>query len=292
MELNFLCPVCRAPLINGKDSLTCSNGHAYHFNDNVLILLPPEKQNKIDSFISNYFEYKKIDGTLSVFDGDFQSLPYIKDSGTSKEWQFRKYSLEIVDKLTGNLNIKTALEFGPYNGWLSNRLSSKGYDLTVVDYFSVELTGLRAIKHYANKWLPVQMDLRDLSIINKKFDLIVFNHSLHFFNSYSNIIKDAKELLNPGGVIIILGIPVYKDPASIIKSVKDTFVHFKTVHNFDYDLFNGEFRGYFDIGDKAKLKSSGLKLTGYPKLRLKNIAAKVISKRPEYYYGVLDLIKI
>jgi 2-polyprenyl-3-methyl-5-hydroxy-6-metoxy-1,4-benzoquinol methylase len=286
MNQQFLCPVCRTPLINEKDRLACSNDHEYHFSDNVLILLEEKKRKKIDEYIAKYFEYKKNDGTLSVIAEDFQRLPYIRDSGNSKEWKFRKYSLEIINKLTKGLKIKTALEFGPYNGWLTNQLVENGFDVTAIDYFNDELTGLKAIKHYNNKWLPVQMDIRDLSIIRYKYDLIIFNHSLHFFNSYANIIKDAKELLNAGGVIIILGIPVYKEPASIIKSINATFEHYLTEHQFDFNLFPDEFRGYFDLNDKNFLERIGLEFIRYPQLKLQNLIAEFNSIKPKYYYGI------
>ncbi len=291
MHQKFLCPVCKTPLINAENSYACSNGHVYHFSENVLILLEPVKKNKIDNFITKYFEYRKKDGSLNLITEDFQKLPFIKDSRNSKEWQFRRYSLEVINKITRGLKIRTVLEFGPYNGWLTNRLAEKGYDVTAIDYFNDELTGLRSIKHYKSKWLPIQMDLRDLSIINSKFDLIVFNHSLHFFNSYLKIIDDAKKLLNADGEIIILGIPIYKDSTIIISTVKNTFTHFENVHNFDYDLFKGEFKGYFESDDKDKLESTGFKLIGYPQLRLKNITTNVITNKPKYCYGILKPVK-
>lgn len=284
MHQKFLCPVCRSQLINGKDSLTCSNGHVYQFSENVLILMGPEKKKKIDEYIAKYFEYRKKDGSLNLITEDFQKLPFIKDFRNSKEWQFRRYSLEVINKITNGQKIRTVLEFGPYNGWLTNRLAEKGYDVTAIDYFNDELTGLRSIKHYKSKWLPVQMDLRDLSIINSKFDLIVFNHSLHFFNSYKRIISDAKLLLNPGGKIIIVGSPFYKDPKRIKETINRIFLNFKTKYEFEFNLFQGEFRGYFDNSDVEYLKEYGFIVNQYSKLRLQNLLTLFLRDRPFFAY--------
>ena len=291
MHQKFLCPVCKAPLVKINDSLSCHGGHVYQFSENVLVLLDPEKKRRINEYIAKYFEYRKKDGSLILITEDFQKLPFIKDSRNSKEWQFRRDSLEVINKITNGLKIGTVLEFGPYNGWLTNRLAEKDYDVTAIDYFNDELTGLRSIKHYSNKWLPVQMDLRDLSIINSKFDLIVFNHSLHFFNSYKKIISDAELLLNPEGRIIIIGSPFYKDPKKVKESINKIFHHFRTEHDFEFNLFLDEFRGYFDMQDRDQMQDSGFKFLNYPHMKQQNIYSVFKSHRPMYQYGVFTKSK-
>lgn len=286
MFQKFLCPVCKAPLAKVGDSLSCPGGHEYQFSEDVLVLLEPEKKRRIDEYIAKYFEYRKKDGSLNLITEDFKKLPFIKDSRNSKEWQFRRYSLEVINKLTKGLKIGTVLEFGPYNGWLTNRLAEKGYDVTAIDYFNDELTGLRSIKHYNNKWLPVQMDLRDLRIINSKFDLIVFNHSLHFFNSYKKIVSEAESLLNPEGRIIIIGSPFYKDPQKVKDSIVKTFQHFRSKHDFEFNLFTNEFRGYFDRSDLEYLREYGFTIYQYSQLRLQNIKSIILRRKPIYAYYI------
>src|SRR5678816_2247141 len=111
MEHKFLCPVCRNPLTNEGENFICSSGHKYSFEEDVLVLLDPVKKKLINTYIKKYFEYKKNDGELNIITANHQQLPFVNDMHGSKEWEFRKYSLEIVNKLTTGINIQTVLEF-------------------------------------------------------------------------------------------------------------------------------------------------------------------------------------
>ena len=280
----FLCPVCRGKLAFNNARFACTNNHEYFFDGPVLILLDPDKKNHIDRYIRKYYEIKRNENELNLVTGDFDKLPFIKNKLLRDEWDYRKHSLKIIENSIGNTSNGSILEFGPYNGWLTNRLAENGFDIMAIDYFNEDLTGLRTIDRYKNKWLPVQIDLRDLSIIKNKFDFIIFNHSLHFFNSYKKIIEDVVKLLNENGKIIIIGSPFYKETSRVKRNIEKTFQRYNSVNGFNFGLFPGEFRGYFDYSDKSLFVNMGFQINNYKAFIFKNLLSKILKLKPSYHY--------
>ncbi len=283
INLDLLCPEC-GTLID-KQTLACINNHSYGFDENVFVLLENSVKNYIDIFTARLHEIRKKEKFHHVAPAEYYKLPYTNNKEFKHEWRLRKYSFRTLNSLIKNRGLKTVLEIGPYNGWLSNRLAGSGFEVTSVDYFADELDGLKASRYYDNKWFTIQMDLRDLSIIKSKFDLVVVNHALQFFKNYNEIIKQAKEILERNGMLVILGLPFFANPNAKIAEIKNNSAYYKKHYNFQIELFPESFKGFLDGGDFKMLENTGLKLSKYKQLFFRNIRASLTPNKAVYYYG-------
>lgn len=279
----LLCPVCRT-LIGGQN-FACENNHVYSFDENVFVLLDAAQKTYIDTFTNRLHEIRKQEKFHHIKPGEYCKLPFTDNKEFKNEWRLRKYSLKILNSLLEGRKVKTVLEIGPYNGWLSNRMAGMGFDVTAVDYFADGLDGLKAARYYKNKWFCVQMDLRDISLIKSKFDLVVINHALQFFNNYREIIGQSKEILENGGLLTLLGLPFFYNPEEKIKAITENAKYYKDKYGFGIELYPDSFKGFLDLNDFAVIKETGVILKKYPQLLLQNIRASLTSKKAVYYYG-------
>lgn len=283
INIDLLCPVCRT-LIDRK-YLTCENNHVYGFDENVFVLLDAAQKAYIDTFTNRLHEIRKREKFHHIKPDDYCTLPFTDNKEFKNEWRLRRFSLKILKTLLEGRKIKTVLEIGPYNGWLSNRLAGMGFDVTAIDYFADDLDGLKAARYYKNKWSCVQMDLRDISPVKSKFDLVVINHALQFFNNYRETIERSKEILGNGGLLILLGLPFFHNPDEKITAIKENAKYYKDKYGFQIELYPDTFKGFLDLNDYAVIKETGVILKKYPQLLLQNIKALLTSKKAVYFYG-------
>lgn len=97
----------------------------------------------------------------------YENMPFVKTkkSADRYQWHLRCYDLAILKKVMRSGSGQKVLDFGSWNGWLSNTLVNWGHVPTAVGYFIDPYDGLGAKQFYRNDWLSVQMDLEDLSIL-------------------------------------------------------------------------------------------------------------------------------
>jgi len=148
-------------------------------------------------------------------DEEVAQLPLISPKHIHfKEWQVRKDSSQkLVAHLRSKKKILDILEIGCGNGWLSKKLST--------------ITGSRVIGTDINfseiqQAARVFQDIPNLHFIyvnaasgvfrEKKFDTIVFAASIQYFESLTQTISDALNLLKPGGEIHIIDSAFYSLP--------------------------------------------------------------------------------
>ncbi|MEO5776422.1 MAG: methyltransferase domain-containing protein [Flavobacterium sp.] len=153
---------------------------------------------------------------------EIKKLPNIqKDHPHYSEWQLRKKS---SNRFFSYLKTKNKpleiLEIGCGNGWFSHLMSSvQDTQITGLDITIVELE--QAAKVFNNENLSfVYADLFQKTALNdKKFDIIVFNSSLQYFENLKELFKMVSNLLSENGEIHIIDSPFYK--ASEIEKAKE-----------------------------------------------------------------------
>ena len=207
------------------------------------------------------------------------------EGNSIKEWKGFQDDLQIINKRIKHLPPSKALNFGSFNGWLSNDLVKAGHEVTAMSYFIDQYDGLASEQFYTNSWTSIQMEVEeDLSEIKDSYDIIVLNRGVAFLNKTELTIKTLKSKLNPGGVLIITGVKIFKNP-SVIKLLYKK--HLERYENqYDFQLEFKPLKGYLDISDKINLEKMGIKLFEYPQKFLQNIRARFNHKKPLYYFGV------
>jgi SAM-dependent methyltransferase len=102
------------------------------------------------------------------------------------------------------------LDLGAGNGWLSYRLSLRNHRPLALDIFSDPRDGLRAARHYPAAFPLVEADFSALPFQSRRFDLAIYNASLHYSADYVSTLQEAKRCLRMSGALVILDSPVYK----------------------------------------------------------------------------------
>lgn len=269
------------------ESLTCAQGHQYTREEEVICLIKPELKDKVDAFESIFAESRKADRFYQPAVEHYSELPFGPEGKAHKVWKSRRQDLEILVQAVRERTGLKVLEIGPWMGWLSNHLAKEGQEVTVVDYFLNDREGLKARKHFSNpNWTSIQMDLRDLSVLDEKFDLIIFNHCLHFMPEPHEMLASARKMLLPGGKVVILGMSIYSHPKEKAADFAREQEAFKEKYGQDLLLFPA--KGYFETRDHTRFTMVGVKIMAYPGSFLSYLRAFFKPRLPWVSWGLWD----
>jgi SAM-dependent methyltransferase len=106
------------------------------------------------------------------------------------------------------------LDLGAGVGWLSNRLAELGHYPCAIDLNLDARDGLGAARHYGGDWPCVQAEFDRLPLADSQVDLVIYNASLHYSTAYRATLAEALRVLLPGGRIVVLDSPIYRQEAS------------------------------------------------------------------------------
>lgn len=181
-----------------------------------------------NAFSDLYIKVRKKENRF-YSEAEIKKLPNIqKDHPHYVEWQLRKKSsgrfISYLKRKNKSLRI---LEIGCGNGWFSNLMSTIekteviGLDVTVEE---LEL----AAKVFEKENLSfVYADLFEKTQLNdSKFDVIVFNSSLQYFENLTDLFQIVGNLLSENGEIHSIDSPFYKD-SEIEKAKERTKNYYK-----------------------------------------------------------------
>ena len=214
----------------------------------------------------------------------YDRLPFAEVVAHKHEWRLRRIDWEVVQaKVESRSRQQRILDVGAWNGWLSNRLTALGHIVTAVDYFADPYDGLGAMQFYPRRWRAIQMDLRDLDLLDETFDVVILNRCTHFSEDPAGFAKNARSRLAPGGLMLLTGLPFYREVEHKVEQMRQLR---KRIQERGADFFKPA-RGYLNAGDRAELRSLGVALHAYRQLWRSNLRARWLSKRKPYYvYGV------
>ena len=280
-----LCPNCREPI--DLTALVCPGGHRFACQDGVLMLLEAEFGRRLKAFTARLNVIRAAERKRLMDVSAYEGLPFSQldcdDAGGRLEWRLRGYDLEIVLRRLGRRRQQRILDVGAWNGWLSHRLAAQGHDVTAVDYFVDEYDGLGARKFYSTNWRAIQMDLTDLSVLPSGYDVIVLNRCLQFFTDPIAYVAGVKQLLSPGGMLIITGLQFFQDAS--VKAPNVAAQRRSVRERYGFELFLKPTKGYLDFDDKQRLQAQRVTLKPYPQLWLTNIKSIFNRTLPRHMYG-------
>jgi SAM-dependent methyltransferase len=282
----LLCPNCRAPIEPATN--TCAIGHGFIEVDGVLQLLSERFVRRLADFETALSAARKAEGKHQLSVTAYEQLPFSRDAdfdaGMALEWRLRRYDLALIQERLSDRPKQRVLDVGAWNGWLSHQLAAAGHCVTAVDYFSDPHDGLRARRFYRAEWRAIQMDLRDPSLLDEQFDLIVVNRCLAFFTDPAAYLHCLKPLVAPGGQLVVTGLQFFWNGTAKAARVAADRQRYRDQYGFELFLFPT--RGFLDRADHTRLKIAGLALYPYPQLWAANLKARVLRSRPRHAYGV------
>src|SRR4051794_9909154 len=202
----------------------------------------------LPQFVREYATVRRAEGWGSLDPTYYLALPFRDLTGRYPEiWRIRarSYTTFVTNVLKpreiGRLHI---LDLGAGNAWLSYRLARRGHSVLAVDVLDDPLDGLRATRHYTERFRPSALlaEFDHLPLSNGQADLVIFNAALHYSTDYQRTLEESLRVLRPGGTLVILDSPMYSDPNSGRRMVQEREARFLATHGFasnalDCELF-------------------------------------------------------
>lgn len=141
----------------------------------------------------------------------FRMLPKVPaDDPQASEWQIRAESFEHLRRALPQGNTLRVLDLGAGNGWLSHLLSLLGHEVVAVDRLNDDEDGLGACRHYPTPFARVQADFDALPFAPGRFELVVFNGSLHYAPDVAATLARARRMLAPCGMLAVMDSPMFR----------------------------------------------------------------------------------
>lgn len=245
----FACPQCQSPLQKiDTHQLSCpQDGGHYPQIDGIWRLLGPGRLTYFQQFIREYELVRKAEGRGSHDPEYYRVLPFADLSGKlAHDWTIRARSYQtLIDQLLEPLEkfwnrpLKI-LDIGAGNCWLSNRFAQRGHLVASVDLLTNSLDGLGSHLFYDTEFTPVQAEFDCLPFQDAQADLLVFNASLHYSTHFETSLGEAQRVLRSGGQLVILDTPVYHDPESGRRMVREREEQFSKRYGFPSNTLPSE----------------------------------------------------
>jgi SAM-dependent methyltransferase/uncharacterized protein YbaR (Trm112 family) len=232
-ELTLCCPVCRGEMEAfitaiepAPDQLVCDAcGSDLLLRDGIWRAIPAGRFARLAGPLSNYEEVRKAEGRWSTHAEFYLSLPW-KDTTKqfSAQWRIRAHSFRYMTKNLLPLCARglgkrylRILDLGAGNCWMSYQLSLLGHLPVAVDLSTSEFDGLGAARHYravSGITFPCfQAEMDRLPFAVSQFDAAIFNASFHYARDYEATLSETLRVLRPGGSILIMDSPTYRNEA-------------------------------------------------------------------------------
>jgi SAM-dependent methyltransferase len=276
----LLCPNCRRPLDAG---LACPGGHQFSRHHEVLALLEDGFAAELGAFLRRFEPIRASQNKRLLDPAAYERLPCGPDH---HEWRARRYDLAVIRRLLRARPPSRILDIGAWNGWLSHRLAQDGHALTGIDYFADRHDGLGARGFYRTAWRAIQMDLLDLGLLDEQYDVVIINRCLQFMPDPLAYVRSARQLLAPGGQLIVTGVQCFHDPGAKSRAVAAMLADYR--QRYGIELFLRPTKGYLDGADRRALAADGLRFRRYPQLWPANLKALLNPRLPRHLYALGD----
>jgi len=233
-DLWLRCPECLASAgsISDRDDgllpayIDCDEcGHRISRTNGVWRMLAGRQRVRLSAFLSDYESIRRAEGRGSSHAAFYLALPFADLTGNfSEQWRIRGASYRFFERhLLSELESRygksfRALDIGAGNCWLSYRLALHGHRPVAVDICSNAYDGLEAAANYATV-LPefftrIEAEMNCLPFEDGQFDVAIYNASFHYSTDYERTLEEALRCLRPGGTILIVDSPTYRQAQS------------------------------------------------------------------------------
>jgi SAM-dependent methyltransferase len=105
------------------------------------------------------------------------------------------------------------LDLGAGNGWFCHRVARMGHNAVALDIRNDSVDGLDAAAEFLRDapdlFERITASFDDLPLETARFDIAIFNASLHYAQDLARVMREAARVTRAGGVIVILDSPFY-----------------------------------------------------------------------------------
>lgn len=227
----YRCPECGSNAFSAGSDLLCpAEGKRFSGSVGVLPLLRAERAEALRPFLDSYRAIRRIEGWGGASDY-YRGLPFDSFGRHRAVWKIRARSYRKALRCIARRfpDVKEAdewdklslriLEIGAGNGWFSWRMAQAGHYVLATDISLDEEDGLGALSRYAprgtastERLTRARAEMEELPLEDSQFDLVVANGSLHYARSIARAVSEARRVLRPAGLFLVLDSPVYEEP--------------------------------------------------------------------------------
>lgn len=174
---------------------------------------------KRERYLNAYARLRESEGRGAGGEDELLALPYLTAGPLARQWsvrsrtfnRFRAVVLHPLAKQRGRpLRL---LDLGAGNGWLSYRVNREGHWAAALDLRGDNVDGLGAARpyrrHMASLFPRVAASFETLPFQGGRFDIVLFNASIHYAESLQSTLAEAARVAAPGGCVAILDTPFY-----------------------------------------------------------------------------------
>ncbi len=162
-------------------------------------------------FVADYLKIRSAEGRGSDDPAYYLALPFKDLTGRlSGQWRMRARTYRYFESRLLGSTPQDILDLGAGCGWMSYRLALKGHRPVAVDLLADDRDGLGAARHYP-PFPRFEAEFDRLPFADASFDTAIFNASLHYSSNYLETLGEARRCVRPGGRIIVLETPVYRE---------------------------------------------------------------------------------
>jgi SAM-dependent methyltransferase len=219
----LVCPSCHEGLTpTHEGELTCPRCRlAFRREAGIWHFLVEARRRAFEEFVARYETVRTAEGRHIRDPRHLRALPFRDLSRKRRyEWAIRSRSFRaLLERVIAPLERGLGrplriLDLGSGLGWLAYRLTARGHDVAAVDLLLNEFDGLGAHRHYDRDFLRVQAEFDSLPFRDENVDVVVFNAAFHYAADYAGTLREALRVLAPGGRVVIMDTPLYRDPSS------------------------------------------------------------------------------
>ena len=145
-----------------------------------------------------------------------RALPYLRSGPLARQWAVRARSFDAFSRMIlrpGGRSPLALLDLGAGNGWLCHRAARMGHRPVALDIRDDDIDGLGAARRLLAEtpglFECVTASFDAIPLASKRFDVTLFNASLHYAHDLKATLAEAIRVTRPGGLLVIMDSPFY-----------------------------------------------------------------------------------
>jgi SAM-dependent methyltransferase len=194
--------------------------------DGVINLMTDEEIGAIQPFIQAYDQVRHDE----KWGEDDLDLPF-NPSRHQDIWTIRQRTFRKFESIVAGVPRGIALDVGAGNCWMTRYLDRWGFGAIAADFNDSPADGLRAGQKFLNagaRFLRIRAGMERLPFLSDRITLVAANASFHYAGDFRAALSEFERVLTPGGMIVIIDTPFYKDAADGERMIAERVIQFRT----------------------------------------------------------------